>query len=320
MTLTPVPYVLQNSSHPASLFRQATSSLIAPAGGIVQPQDFQVTQNGTPNMSVNVGAGRIWVPSTYTATVNPGGGAYYPGGLYYAENDASVNLPISASNPTNPRLDQIIVQVQDTAYAGSTNSAQLAVLTGTATAGASLANLVGLASMPASSLLLGYVLVPANATSIVTADIANEAAPYAASGREWTYAAFTATVTVGSTTESSANTVVTAPTFTPDGGPVVVEFFSPAVYAPAVQGGAITFCLFEGSTEIARLGTVTNPVGGVADASTPVCCHYRFTPTSAAHTYTVSAFVSSIAGTPTVVGGTGGTASNPPGFVRITKV
>lgn len=175
MTMTSPPYALQQGSHSAQLFREAIGSLLGQSGGIVQPSDLAVTQNGTPNMSVNVGPGRIWVPSTYTATVNPGGGAYYPGGLYYAENDASVNLPISASNPTNPRIDQIIAQVQDAAYTGSTNSAQLAVLTGTATAGASLTNLVGLASVPASSLVLAYVLVPANATSIVTGDISNAA-------------------------------------------------------------------------------------------------------------------------------------------------
>ena len=176
MTLTNPPYAIQASSHGAQLFREAVASLITPVGGIIQPQDFTIAQNGSPNMTVNVGAGRIWTPGTSLATVNPGGGAYYPQGLYYSENDATVNLAIAASNPTNPRIDTVIVQIQDAAYAGATNSASLAVLTGTPTAGATLANLLGAAAVPASSTVVGYVLVPANASSIVTADIASVAA------------------------------------------------------------------------------------------------------------------------------------------------
>src|SRR6202035_1959182 len=138
MTLTSPPYVLQGSSHGAQLFREAISSVLAPAGGIVQPSDFALTQNGTPNMSVNIGAGRCWIPGTSLATVNPGGGAYYPQGSYFAESDAAVNLAISASDPSNPRIDTVICQVHDAAYAGATNSAALAIVTGTPTIGATL--------------------------------------------------------------------------------------------------------------------------------------------------------------------------------------
>lgn len=175
MTLTSPPWALQQGSHGAQLVRTAHGSLLSQTGGIVQPDDLAVTQNATPNMSVNVGAGRVWVPSTYSGTINPGGGAFYPDGLYYAENDATVNLAISAANPSNPRVDLVIVQVQDAAYSGSTNSAQLAIVVGTPTAGASLSNPVGAGTVPASSLLLGGVLVPAGATSIVTVDIQNVA-------------------------------------------------------------------------------------------------------------------------------------------------
>jgi hypothetical protein len=182
MTLTSPPFAIQASSHSAQLFREAVSSVLAPAGGIVQAQDFALTQNGTPNMSVNVGAGRIWLPGTSLATVNPGGGAYYPQGLYYGENDAAVNLAISASSPFNPRIDTVIAQVQDAAYAGAANSATLGVLTGTPTSGATLVNLTGAAAVPASSYVLGYVLVPANATTIVTADLSSTAGQLSLAG------------------------------------------------------------------------------------------------------------------------------------------
>jgi hypothetical protein len=176
MTLSPVPYALQQGSHPAALFRQAFGFPLSPAGGIAQPGDLALTQNGTPNMSCNVGAGRIAIPGTSLATVNTGGGAYYPQGLYFGESDAPTNLPISASSPSLPRIDTIIGQVEDAAYAGSNNDAKFVVLTGTPTAGASYpSNLTGAASVPVSSMVLGYVNVAANATSIVTANITSVA-------------------------------------------------------------------------------------------------------------------------------------------------
>lgn len=139
--------------------------------GVLSNADFIVTQNGTPNMSVNVAAGRIWIPGTSLSSINPGGGAYYPQGHYFAENDATVNLPISASDPSDPRIDLIVAQVQDATYVGATNSAQLTAIVGNPTPGATLSNLLGVANAPVSSLGIGVVLVPAGATSIVTADL-----------------------------------------------------------------------------------------------------------------------------------------------------
>lgn len=170
MTAQTPPYAIQASSHGAALFRQAASSifgvpqpgtLAASSGGVVNATDLAVTQNGTPNMSVNVAGGSCWVPQTNAAN----------GGLYFGLNDATVNLAISASNPTNPRIDTVVATVNDAAYAGGTNNWVLQVLTGTPTAGATLANLNGAAGLSASSIPIAYVLVPANATSIVTADL-----------------------------------------------------------------------------------------------------------------------------------------------------
>lgn len=178
MTLTATPYALQGSSHSAQLFREAIASLLGPVGGVLSRGDLAVAQLGAPSMAVQVGAGRLWTPGSSLATINPGGGAYQPQGMYFSENDAPVTLPISAANVTNPRIDTVIVQIQDAQYGGSTNSAQLAVLTGTPTAGAALTGsgaLAGVGAVPANSTVLGYVLVPANAPSILTANILNTA-------------------------------------------------------------------------------------------------------------------------------------------------
>jgi hypothetical protein len=71
----------------------------------------------------------------------------------------------------------VAITVSDTAPSGGVTAGQWApiVVTGTPAASASLANLFGVGSVPLSSLLLAYVLVPANATSIVTADTSNAA-------------------------------------------------------------------------------------------------------------------------------------------------
>src|ERR1035437_3383126 len=94
------PFVLQNGSHSAALFREAVSSLIATTGGVVGLGDLAAAQHGTPNMSVDVAAGEIWIPGTSAG----GGGGDAPQGQYFAYNDATVNLAVSASNATNPRI------------------------------------------------------------------------------------------------------------------------------------------------------------------------------------------------------------------------
>ncbi len=160
------PYVIASGSHSAEEFRRAIGSLVpGNASQVVTASDMAVTQNGTPNMSVNIAAGQAWIYGTSASAQ----------GAYYCFNDATVDLAISASDPSNPRIDAIVAQVQDAAYAGSTDAWRLFVVTGTPTTGATLSNLNGAGAVPASSLVLAYVLVPAAATSVVTADIKNVA-------------------------------------------------------------------------------------------------------------------------------------------------
>lgn len=170
------PAYLQDSSHGAALFRQALTSLFglsqpgtlaASDGGVTNVGDLDVTQNGTPNMSVNVAGGSCWIPQTNAAN----------GGLYFGLNDGTVNLAISAADLTDPRIDTVVATVNDAAYSGATNNWVLQVLTGTPTSGATLSNLSGKAALTESSIVLGYVLVPADASTIVTADIDNVQTP-----------------------------------------------------------------------------------------------------------------------------------------------
>lgn len=169
MTVRSVPIFLQAGSHPAEETRlmlggmlgAATGSFAGgvassdPAHGVRRVADLAVSQNGTPNMSVNVAAGGCFIRGTENANQ----------GAYHLWNDGSVNLAISASNPTNPRRDLIIAQVRDSAYSGASNDARIIVVTGTPAASPVDP------TVPANSLVLARIAVAAGASSIVTANI-----------------------------------------------------------------------------------------------------------------------------------------------------
>jgi hypothetical protein len=152
----------------AAYARTAANSPGIIAGGLLSTADLQLTAPGS-GMSVNVSTGECIIGGSE-------GGAQ---GGYYARGTSTTNLSIAAANATNPRIDTVCATISDAGYTeptgGSGNQWTPQVVTGTATATASLANLLGAAALPLSSLLLGYVLVPATAVNIITADIANKA-------------------------------------------------------------------------------------------------------------------------------------------------
>ena len=132
--------------------------------GRVSSDDLAVAQNGTPNMSVNVGVGDIIIPyTTY---------------IYHGWIDATQNKTITAADPTNPRIDRVVAYV-DRAILGTTNSNNpdalvLAVVAGTPAGSpvrpndAAVETAVG-AGNPYTD--LADVRVEAAVTTIVTAKI-----------------------------------------------------------------------------------------------------------------------------------------------------
>lgn len=119
-------------------------------------------------MSVNNALGEGIIPGTIGSTQ----------GEYYGLGTSQTNTAVAAANPTNPRIDLDCGTVDDAAYSGAANDWKFQVVTGTPTAGATLANLNGAPALPSSSLLCGYILVPANASSIVAADLLDERVLY----------------------------------------------------------------------------------------------------------------------------------------------
>ena len=130
--------------------------------GAKSATDLLVAQRGAgANMSVDVSAG-----SCYVADDHGSGGGYYHGVW-----SATENVLVSAAHPTLPRVDRVVVQVLDQFLGDASNAIAITVIPGTATAGATLANLTGAPAVPGSSLLLANVLVPAASVSVTTANI-----------------------------------------------------------------------------------------------------------------------------------------------------
>lgn len=162
MTVNSPPYVLQNGSHSAALFRQATTSLIS-ATGVCNPGELGVAATGTPSMAVTVAAGRAWIPGGNVTNISSFN--FSTQGNYFALNDAAVTLTVAAADPTNPRIDSVYAAVNDSFYSGGANTAVLGVVTGTP-APSPVAP-----TIPTNAVPLATLAVAANATTIANANI-----------------------------------------------------------------------------------------------------------------------------------------------------
>jgi hypothetical protein len=160
MTLL-TPRLLPTKSYAFSEWRDLVAGVLTQEG-IVDAGDFAVSQRGAgANMSVDVAAGAAFVQGD-DATRQ---------GIYEVVNDATINVAIAANASGNPRIDAIVLQVNDSSVTGATDVPAVSALAGTPTAGATLANLLGKPSIPNTCLLLRYVVVANGAVSIVNANI-----------------------------------------------------------------------------------------------------------------------------------------------------
>jgi hypothetical protein len=165
MAVQVVPYALQNASHSAAVFRQAQSAPFV-SGGVLSGPELAVTPQSTPNMTVILGAGRAQVPGTSVSP--PSGLAFTTQAMYHTLNDAPLTLTVSTSDPTNPRIDAVYLQVQDSYYSGASNMAVAGIAVG-APAVTPVAP-----SIPSNAVLLAYIAVAANATTIVAANLSDK--------------------------------------------------------------------------------------------------------------------------------------------------
>jgi len=190
------PLAIQTGGESAELFRRYTAALVPPGGGgVLDAGDLKVAENGTPNLSVNVAAGRILIPGTESSFQ----------GTYFAENRSTLNVAIAAADATNPRKDLVVAKVQDAAYSGVTNAWSLVVVTGTP------APSPAEPAVPANAMVLALVDVPANDTAITNSQITDRRTlhPIVARGRGEVDQVATTSDVVLSTTVGTFTTLVT---------------------------------------------------------------------------------------------------------------
>lgn len=154
MALVSPPSWLQAGSYPAESDRQIQQALYATTG-IIGSSSLAVTQNSPAGMSVRVAAG--WAAIVGTTQANMG--------TYTTYNDATTTLTVTTADPTNPRIDRVVVTVRDAYYTGAYNDVIFQVLAGTP-AGSPTAP-----ATPANSISLATIAVGAAVTQINTANI-----------------------------------------------------------------------------------------------------------------------------------------------------
>lgn len=137
-------------------------------------------------------------------------------------------------------------------------------------------------------------------------------------GQELDYVEITSNVSVTGS-EGAETVVVTGNPVTYDGQTtVLIEFFAPTLLPAASASAALRLYLFDGSTNLGRLGDTTTP-SATAERVGPVVGKRRLTPSAGSHTYSIRAATTT--GTGTVGAGAGGAAANfLAAFLRITRV
>lgn len=154
MALVTPPSWLQAGSYPAESDRLNAQALYATTG-IIGSASMAVTPNSPAGMSVRVATG--WAAVVGTTQPNMG--------VYTAYNDATTVLTVTTADPTNPRIDRVVMTIRDAYYTGAFNDVIYQVLAGTP-AGSPTAP-----ATPANSISLATIAVGAAVTSITAGNI-----------------------------------------------------------------------------------------------------------------------------------------------------
>lgn len=154
MTLRTPPSWLQNGLHPAENDRLTMQALWATTG-VIGTNSLPTSATSPASMNVNVGTGWCAIVGDYQPNM----------GVYTVYNDATVTLPIAIADPTNPRIDRVVVTIQDSYYTGSADDVIFQVVQGTPAA------IPVAPATPVNSFSLATIAVGAAVTQINTGNI-----------------------------------------------------------------------------------------------------------------------------------------------------
>lgn len=231
MALRTPPSWLQNGSHPAENDRLSMQSIIS-SSGIIGSSSLAVSQSAAPAMSVQVASGWGALVGNFTTNM----------GVYQFYNDAATTLSVTTANPTNPRIDRVVVTVNDAYYTGATNNVTFQVIAGTPAVSPSAP------ATPTMSISLATIAVAAGATSITNANITD------------TRTNITTNLPVGDLTEVQAGTGISVASGT---GPIPVVSTNSTVvagYTTTATAGATTTLTASSTTRQLFTGTLNQTI------------------------------------------------------------
>lgn len=152
------------TEHPADVFRRVIDGLITQEG-IASAADLAVSAQSSPNMTVKVAAGHIFVK----------GDERTGQGMYHCFNDADYNVTISAAPLSLSRTDIIVARVlEDAEDSSGQNEWELAAIAGSAGGGEP--------ATPDNTVKLAVISIAASASSITNANITDSRRRAAARG------------------------------------------------------------------------------------------------------------------------------------------
>lgn len=270
--------------------RRSLVGSACPQEGVLASGDWKVTAT-SGDMTVDVAA------DTGIAVVQ--GDSVTAEGLYtVAPHSDTITLTHDAASSSAPRLDQIILQVRNDESDGSgENDARCLILKGTATAGATLTNRTGAATLPDTAILLADVLVPANATSLSTSDLRDR--------RPWARGAYSRTVrttnassgsnyTVGSSSLTEVDATNLKPRIECTGVPVRVTLLASGLIAAKGDNGKLALSV-DGSATIADGDATALEIvfqGPESGYAMNLCWSGIYMPTAGSHTFALAASTS----------------------------
>lgn len=176
------------------LRRAATAGL---QEGVYAAGSFEVTQRAAGSaMFVDIAASTA---ENGIAAVVQGDSVTGQGLYVIGPHSTFVTEAIAAAHATLPRVDRVVLEVQDNQHdASGANAARVRVISGTATAAATLDNLNGAAAVPSNCLLLADVLVAATDTAIGNTEIRDR--------RKWARGAYYSAAGDGTGNHSTVST------------------------------------------------------------------------------------------------------------------
>ena len=158
------PWPLDARLYDAEFLRMAQQAAMVNGEGIVPtaafnavlPGDLLVTTGGV-GLNVSAAPGRSMVQGDGRSTQ----------GLYFCYVDVAKTVTMPAANAVNPRIDAVILQVEDSDVTGANNDWLVTFQQGTATAGATLANLTGGPGQAGGPALVRFTAEPRGASGLM---------------------------------------------------------------------------------------------------------------------------------------------------------